>query len=660
MIAAHEPQGEDRRAWVEATAAELVRRGLLDGGGAPEFEPLTGGVSSDIWIVRRGEQRVVVKRALAKLNVAQEWRAPVARNAADADWLRIAGRIVPGSAPQVLYQDAAAGLFVMSYIEPARAPVWKARLLAGEVDPAFAAAVGRTIGRIHAATAGQPDIAQAFANGTTFHALRIAPYLEAAAERHPALARRLLAIARTTARHRDCLIHGDVSPKNILVGGEGPILLDAECATYGDPAFDVAFCLNHLLLKGLVVGDRGALAGAFESLTAGLFRGGDLSGKPRRQSAGGGASPGAAACPGRWQVAGRIHHHGYAARSCQGRCRPFPSRPEFRPGRRLQPLDTGSFRDGTVMDTRIEQVRARAVWDSRGRPTVEAEVGLADGSIGRAIAPAGASVGSGEALDLRDGGAILGGFGVERALDNIRREVDQRVRGRDAADQRAIDRDLIDLDGTRQKSRIGGNALVAVSMAVLHAAAASARLPLHAYLAKGNRVSIPLPQIQIFGGGAHAGRRVDIQDFLVLCPNAGSLWEALRRTAEVYRTAGRLLSDAGRLYGIADEGGWWPAFSTNEEVLDALVRAIEGAGLIPGDDVFIAVDIAASEFRNASGRYVLGLEKREFDSDGFAELLERWIDRYPILSVEDPFAEDDRRGISGLHRRGRRPRPGRR
>ena len=297
------------------------------------------------------------------------------------------------------------------------------------------------------------------------------------------------------------------------------------------------------------------------------------------------------------------------------------------------------------MDTRIEQVTARAVWDSRARPTVEAEVRLADGSIGRAIAPAGASVGSGEALDLRDGGAILGGFGVERALDNIRREVDQRVRGRDAVDQRAIDRDLIELDGTAQKSRIGGNAIVAVSMAVLQAAAAASRLPLYAYLAGDRRVSIPLPQIQIFGGGAHAGRRVDIQDFLVLCPNAGNLSEALKRTAEVYYAAGRLLSDAGRLRGIADEGGWWPAFSTNEEVLDTLVRAIEAARLVPGDDVFIALDVAASEFRNASGRYVFGLERREFDSDGFGELLQRWIERYPILSIEDPFAEDDRDGF---------------
>ena len=271
MPAPQQPRSGDRSAWVARTATELVWRGLLGGDEPPVFEPLTGGVSSDIWIIRQGDHRVVVKRALAKLNVAQDWWAPVERNAADAEWLRLAGEIVPGAAPRVLYRDDQAGLFVMSYIDPAEAPVWKVRLLAGDVDPAFAASVGRTIGRIHAATAGQTAIATAFANAAAFRALRLSPYLEATAEKHPALAPRLLAIARSTARHQVCLIHGDVSPKNILVGANGPILLDAECATYGDPAFDLAFCLNHLLLKGLVIGQAGPLAAAFEALTSGYL-----------------------------------------------------------------------------------------------------------------------------------------------------------------------------------------------------------------------------------------------------------------------------------------------------------------------------------------------------------------------------------------------------
>ena len=297
-----------------------------------------------------------------------------------------------------------------------------------------------------------------------------------------------------------------------------------------------------------------------------------------------------------------------------------------------------------TMNARISDVRARAVWDLRGRPTVETEVVLDDGTIARAIAPAGASVGSGEALDLRDGGDRLGGFGVAQAVANVRGEIATLLRGRDVTDQGGIDADLVGADGTPQKSRLGGNAIVATSMAVLQAAAGSARLPLHAYLAGDGQVSIPLPQIQIYGGGAHAGRRVDIQDFLVVCPGAGSVAEAFVRTAEVYRAAGKLLAEQGRSFGVADEGGWWPAFDRNEDVLDALVRAIEAAGYVPGEDVCIALDIAASEF-GKNGQYALGLEQRTFDSDGFGDLLMQWIDKYPIVSVEDPFAEDDREGF---------------
>ncbi len=296
------------------------------------------------------------------------------------------------------------------------------------------------------------------------------------------------------------------------------------------------------------------------------------------------------------------------------------------------------------MNRTIAQVTGRRVWDSRGRPTVEAEVRLSGGAIGRAIAPAGASTGSGEAIDLRDGGARLGGFDVRAAVGHVNGEIAAALKGMDVADQAEIDRALIALDGTMQKSRLGGNALIAVSMAVLHAAAASAGRPLWAYLAGEGDVRVPVPEIQIYGGGVHAGRRVDIQDFLVMCPSAGSFDEALERTAEVYRAAGRLLSDAGRLQGVADEGGWWPAFSRNEEALDFLLRAIETAGYTPGQEVWIALDVAASEF-GKGGVYRLGLEGREMDRDGLAELLLGWVARYPILSIEDPFAEDDPEGF---------------
>ena len=296
------------------------------------------------------------------------------------------------------------------------------------------------------------------------------------------------------------------------------------------------------------------------------------------------------------------------------------------------------------MTTRIRRVTGRRVWDSRGRPTVEAEVALDGGAVGRAVAPAGASMGSGEAVDLRDGGARFGGLDVRQAVEHVNREIAAMLVGRDAADQEDVDRALVTLDGTGQKSRLGGNATIAVSMAALHAAAAASGRPLWSYLARGGPVRIPLPEIQIFGGGAHAGRRVDIQDFLVVCPSAGSIAEALDRTAEVYRAAGGLLHESGRLAGVADEGGWWPVFDTNEEALDRLVRAIERAGFTPGDEVSIALDIAASEF-GRGGRYHLGLEGRELDRDGLAELLLGWVERYPIVSIEDPFGEDDPDGF---------------
>ncbi len=294
--------------------------------------------------------------------------------------------------------------------------------------------------------------------------------------------------------------------------------------------------------------------------------------------------------------------------------------------------------------TKIASVRGRRVWDSRGRLTVEAEVTLANGTVGRAIAPAGASMGSGEAADLRDGGPKFEGLDVRKAVANIDTHIANVLCGQDATDQAMIDRLLIDLDGTKQKSKLGGNAIIAVSMAVLHAAAAARNTPLYALLAQGRRTRIPLPEIQIFGGGAHAGRRVDVQDFLVMCPSAGSFAEALDRTAEVYHAAKRLLRDSNRIQGVADEGGLWPAFATNEEGLDLLVMAIEKAGFTPGDEVHIALDVAASEF-GRKGRYKLGLENRELDSDGFGELMLRWVERYPILSIEDPFAEDDPEGF---------------
>lgn len=295
----------------------------------------------------------------------------------------------------------------------------------------------------------------------------------------------------------------------------------------------------------------------------------------------------------------------------------------------------------------ITHISGRRVWDSRGRPTVEADVRLAGGAFGRAIAPAGASTGSGEAIELRDGGETLGGYDVTRAVASINGEIARALHGMDGRGQQAVDDALTALDGTQQLGRLGGNAVIAVSMAVLHAAAAAAGQPLWAHLAQGAPVSIPLPEIQILGGGAHAGRRVDIQDFLVVCPSARDFSDVMERTANVHAAAGKLLADMGRRQGVADEGGWWPAFDTNEQALDLLVGAIERAGYTPGQEVAIALDVAASEF-GRNGRYTLGLEQRELDRDGLSEMLLRWVDKYPIVSIEDPFAEDDKAGFKAF------------
>jgi enolase len=297
------------------------------------------------------------------------------------------------------------------------------------------------------------------------------------------------------------------------------------------------------------------------------------------------------------------------------------------------------------MKTAIADIHARQVWDSRGRPTVEVEVRLHGGAIGRAIAPAGASRGAHEAVDLRDGGARFGGRGVDRAVEGVRVGLAKCLTGLDARDQTAIDAAVIAADGTPNKARLGANATVATSMAVLHAAAAAEGLPLWAYLAEGRPVRLPLPEIQIFGGGAHAGRRTDIQDFMIMAPHAGSVRRALEITSDVYRAAGEMMADRGRLAGTADEGGWWPMFESNEEALVALTEAIERAGYGPGREVWISLDVAANELFE-DGRYRMALDNEAMDSAAMVDRVVRWADTYAIASIEDPVAQDDLAGMA--------------
>jgi len=290
---------------------------------------------------------------------------------------------------------------------------------------------------------------------------------------------------------------------------------------------------------------------------------------------------------------------------------------------------------------KILNVRGRRVWDSRGRPTVEAEVTVGRGSTplasGRAIAPAGASTGAGEAKSID----------VRKAVEHVNGVIRKALLTARVEDQAAVDRRLIELDGTPDKARLGANAIVAVSLACAHAAAAAAKKPLWRYLAGNKPVALPVPQIQIYGGGAHARGRVDVQDYMLVCPGAGSFGEALEWTAEVYRAAGARLARRNQLAGVADEGGWWPSFRSNEEGLAELVGAMSDAGFEPGRDCAIALDVAATQLWRG-GRYQLSLENRSLTIDQMQAMLMRWLEAYPIVSIEDPFAENDAAGMKAF------------
>ena len=300
----------------------------------------------------------------------------------------------------------------------------------------------------------------------------------------------------------------------------------------------------------------------------------------------------------------------------------------------------------------IRNILGRRVWDSRGNPTIEVDVILDSNIIGRAIAPAGASRGTREAVDRRDGGSTLRGMDVQQAIRNVNEIIAPALIGKSVKDQAAIDAEILALDPSPLKEHLGGNATVAVSLAALHAAAASETKPLWKYVAETYQRTpmLPLPEIQIFGGGAHAERRVDIQDFMIMVPGAKNFDEVMEITSEVYFAAGAIMAEKGKLAGIADEGGWWPVFDSNEEALETLVAAIEKAGEIPGDRVVISLDIAASEFAH-DGQYHLALENKEMNTEQLLDMLGTWLDTYPIISIEDPVSEDDHAGMIEFTRR---------
>ena len=297
---------------------------------------------------------------------------------------------------------------------------------------------------------------------------------------------------------------------------------------------------------------------------------------------------------------------------------------------------------------KIRTVSAYQVYDSRGTPTVEAEIELESGERGRGTVPSGASTGQFEALEMRDGDrSRFHGKSVFRAIENIHREIAPALVGWDVLDQFGLDQKLIELDGMPAKSRLGANAILAVSMASANAAAAALHRPLYDYLGGSRGTLLPLPEIQIIGGGVHAHRRTDVQDFLIVAVGAKSFQEVMEITFNVHRAAGDLMERRGTLYGVADEGGYWPEFSSNEAVLQFMVDAIVHAGYVPGLEAAISLDIAANDlFDPGTQRYSFRLEERSFSSAEFANLQIAWCDRYPIVSIEDPMADTDWDGWS--------------
>jgi len=290
---------------------------------------------------------------------------------------------------------------------------------------------------------------------------------------------------------------------------------------------------------------------------------------------------------------------------------------------------------------KISKVIGREILDSRGNPTLEAEVTLEDGTMGRAAVPSGASTGEREAIELRDGDkARYLGKGVTRAVGHVNNELADLVNGRDCSDQRGLDQAMIDLDGTDNKSRLGANALLAVSLANAQAAAASAGQPLFRHLGGEAAHLLPVPMMNIINGGAHANNSVDMQEFMILPVGAPSFSEALRYGTEVFHALKSVLAAKGLNTAVGDEGGFAPDLSSNEEAIEVILQAIDKAGYRVGSDIYLGLDVASSEFYDA-GEYRLGSENRSFDAAGFADYLSSWVDQYPIISIEDGMDESD-------------------
>jgi enolase len=626
----------------ETVGAYLRRRSLIPKGTPVEAKALGGGVSNVVLDVHAGGTSCVVKQSLPRLRVADEWFAKRERAIIEAEAIRAAARLIPDVLPPLLDLDREACALTI-----ARAPAgwrsWKEELLDGRVREATAARVGEVLAVWHAGTFRDPGAERLFADREVFEQLRIEPYHRTVMRCHPELAG---AIGRYVDRLTGagvCLVHGDYSPKNVLVGDGGLWVIDFEVAHFGNPDFDLAFMLNHLYLKAI---HRPAWAGDYLTC-AGAFWTAYGRGVPAELAPKAMAVLGQLGC---LMVARRVPLGGRAP-ACPCARHGAPARPAGVAGRSRGDRPGGCLGRRLRLPPRVEAVHAREVLDSRGRPTVEADVVLSDGTLGRANVPSGASTGRHEAHELRDrDGRRYGGHGVRAAVAGIEEEIAPSLAGRDPFDQAGLDRHLVELDGTSDKSRLGANALLAVSLATARAAAASLSVPLWRYLSGDGGGVLPLPMVNVLSGGLHARGRLAFQDFLVVPVGAVHYAEALETVFAVRAATEDLLRDRGLSTLKADEGGFGPALERSEAALDLLGAAVRRAGYRPGEDVAFAVDVAATHFF-AAGRYRLGHEGGVLFAEELVERLARLVERYPIVSIEDGLAEDDWEGWSALSER---------
>ena len=599
-----------------------------------------------------------VAEAQGRRRLARARRAQSLRSGMDARRRR---RSCPAPSRRSSARIARAGCFAMAYLPPDT----PSRLEGPAADRHRRIARLRRQSATRSAAFTPPrrigaDIAARFETDELFHALRLEPYLEATARAHPDLAPRLDALVETTRTTKRVLVHGDFSPKNLLIGPAGPVILDAECAWYGDPAFDLAFVLNHLLLKGAWQPQwRARYVDAFDGAGGRVPRARRLGGAGELRSARGGAVARAHARAHRRQVAGRVSDRRSQKDAVRAFARSLLADPVATVGAIAQRW-LARIAERSPM-TPIDRSRAFTAGASGIRAAdrrVEAEVVLDSGAIGRAIAPAGASRGSREAIDLRDGGSRFGGMDVTRAIANVDGPIARALVGRDALrsgrHRRGTGRARRHAEQGEPRRQCDGRG---VARGRACGGGCARDVPLWRYLAGDDPVTLPLPEIQIFGGGAHAGRRIDIQDLMVMPVGATSFAQALEMTAEVYRAAGELMRDAGKLAGVADEGGWWPAVrhATKRRSRCSCARSSAPASR-PASDVAISLDIAASEF-GRDGRYRLGARAprtrpRRHDRDAAR------LDRSLSDRVDRGSARRGRpRRLDRFHARRRRSRP---